>query len=401
MPPGTPLPPQGIHVTHIITRLIVGGAQENTLATVLGLHQRGPLLTDLISGPTTGPEGSLESTIAQSPHGPALTLIPSLVRPIHPWHDALACRRLVQLLSERRPQIVHTHSGKAGFLGRLAARRTLVPIVIHTIHGPSFGPFQSCFANTAFRTAERTAARWTTHYVAVAEAMIRQYLAAGIGSKNQYTRIFSGFELDPFLRANRDPALSQALGIDPSDVVIGKIARLFKLKGHDDLLEIAPGLLREEPRCKFLLVGDGAWRRRLEERAVALGIRPRIIFAGLVAPSEVPRYLALMDVLVHLSRREGLPRALPQACAAAVPVVSYDCDGAREICLPGRTGRLIRLGDLVGLSEALLALARDPALRQQLGREGQKFARTHFALGQMLDQLENLYLRLAKRHAAP
>src|ERR1022692_1776269 len=163
-----------MRVTHVITRLIVGGAQENTVATVLGLGRRPGWEVNLISGPSTGLEGSLAPALSGSPA--ALTILPQLVRPIRPWKDWIALRRLTELFRGSKPGIVHTHSGKAGFLGRLAAAKAGVPIIVHTIHGPSFGPFQGPLANTLFNLAERRAGRVTTHFVAVANAMTRQYL---------------------------------------------------------------------------------------------------------------------------------------------------------------------------------------------------------------------------------
>ena len=147
--------------------------------------------------------------------------------------------------------------------------------------------------------------------------MKEQYLAAGIGRPDQYTKVLSGFVLEPFLKAGNDLQLRASLGLAPEDIVIGKIARLFKLKGHDDLLAIAPALVEGCPRIKLLLVGDGPWHSRLEDRVRELGLRKHVVFAGLVPPTEVPRLIGIMDMLVHLSLREGLPRALPQALAAA------------------------------------------------------------------------------------
>ena len=383
-----------MRVTHVITRLIVGGAQENTVASVLGLRQKAGLEVDLIAGPTRGPEGSLEPALAGC--SALLTIVPELVRPLHPWKDARAWQKLTGLFRARQPQLVHTHSGKAGVLGRLAAARAGVPIILHTIHGPSFGSFQGWSANALFRSAERYAARVTTHFVTVAEAMKRQYLAVGIGRPDQYTKIFSGFALEPFLHSTNDLQLRARLGLAPDDIVIGKIARLFKLKGHDDLLAIAPALVRKCPRVKFLLVGDGPWRGRLESRARSLGLEKHVIFTGLVAPSAVPPIVGVMDLLVHLSLREGLPRALPQALAAARPVVAYDADGANEVCLENETGFLVAPGDLPGLSERLLRLAQDPALRQRLGYRGQRFVQERFGVQHMVDDLYQLYLRLQR-----
>lgn len=385
-----------MRVTHVITRLVIGGAQENTISTVLGLQGRPGLQTNLISGPTEGPEGSLEPLV--SGKSELLTIVPSLVRPISPWHDARAWRELTRIFRAARPDIVHTHSGKAGALGRLAAHRAGVQIIIHTIHGPSFGAFQGASANALFTAVERRAGRVTTHFVSVADAMTRQYLAAGIGRPEQYTRIFSGFALEPFLQISREETLRQNLGMAPSDIVVAMVARLFKLKGHDDLIDAAPELLRGQPHFKFLLVGDGAWRARLEKRVGSLGLASRFVFVGLVKPEEIPRYLGAADIVLHLSRREGLARVLPQALATGRPIVALDFDGAAEVCLENETGFLAQPGQWM---EPLLRLAADPARRERMGRRGREFAAAHFSVETMVESLYTLYRRLAQNHGIP
>jgi glycosyltransferase involved in cell wall biosynthesis len=384
-----------MRVTHVITRLIVGGAQENTVASVLGLRGKPGIEVDLISGPTAGAEGSLESKFAGMPE--MLSVVPELVRPVHPLKDWLALRRLETIFRRRKPDIVHTHSGKAGILGRLAARHAGVPIVIHTIHGPSFGTFQNGLSNFIFTAAERRAAKATDHFIVVADAMTSQYLAAGIGQTEHYTKVFSGFNLEPFVTAKNDPALRAKLGFQPDDFIVGTIARLVKLKGHDDLFAIAPELVRRYPQIKFLLVGDGEYRARFEALARSLKLERHFVFTGLVPPDAVPAFVGIMDALVHLSLREGLPRALPQALAAAKPVIAYDCDGAREICLDHQTGFLLSPGDLEGLKSRLLQLANDSVLREQLGRHGQNFVRQNFSVESMVDGIYHLYLKLAAK----
>jgi glycosyltransferase involved in cell wall biosynthesis len=381
-----------MRVTHIITRLIVGGAQENTVASVLGLRQKPGVEVHLLSGPTTGPEGSLEPELARTPD--LLTRVPALVRPVHPLKDWLAVRQLEKILREQKPDIVHTHSGKAGILGRLAARRAGVPVIIHHIHGPSFGPFQGSLANWIFTAAERYAAGVTTHFVCSAQAMTRLYLAAGIGRPEMYTRIFSGFPVEPFANAANDPAFRSQLGLAPDAFVIGKIARLAPLKGHEDLFTAFQKLLPQFSRARLLLVGDGHLRTQLEAHARTLGLADKVVFTGLVLPGEMPRYVGIMDCLAHLSTREALSRVLPQALAAGKPVVSYDFDGADEICFDGETGFLVRTGDTATVTQRLLQLASDAPLREHLGRRGQQFVRENFVVEQMVDNLYYLYLKL-------
>jgi len=363
-------------VCHVITRLIVGGAQENTIATCIGLRKRGHEV-DLVIGPQTGPEGSLLSQVGDVP----VTVIDDLRREPNPWRDVRACAALTRLFRERRYDVVHTHSGKAGIIGRLAAHLARVTVVVHTIHGPSFYAHQNPIGNWLFRWLEQLAAEWTTQFVSVADAMTEQYQAAGVTGK--YVTVHSGMDLEPFLR------------IEPKqDFVVGKIARLFRLKGHEFLFEAAPQIVAAVPNVKFLLVGDGIYRERYERWAERLGLRNRFEFAGLVPPSEIPRYVAQMDVLVHLSLREGLPRALPQALAAGKPVVAFDVDGAREVCRDGETGFLVRPGDTVALADAVIRLLQDRTLATRFGTQGRELVRRQFSEERMVQQVEELYQRL-------
>jgi glycosyltransferase involved in cell wall biosynthesis len=381
-----------MRVIHIITRLIIGGAQENTVATVLGLRKRPDVQVDLISGPTTGREGSMELAFAACPE--VLTVLPALVRPVHPWNDVLALFQLTNLLRARRPDLVHTHSGKAGVLGRLAARRAGVRVILHHIHGPSFGSFQGPVANFVFTAAERRAARATTHFLCSANAMTRLYLAKGIGRPEMFTRVFSGFHIASFLNAQNDVTLRAQLGLAADAFVIGKIGRLAPLKGHDDLFRAFKLLLAQLLSARLLIIGDGPLRPKLEALSHELGLRDKVVFTGLLPPAEVPRYVGIMDCLAHLSSREAVSRALPQALAAGKPVVSYDFDGADEVCLNGKTGFLVRTGEIQTAANRLLELAKNPALREQLGRAGQEFVKQEFPVEAMVEKIYQVYTRL-------
>ncbi len=387
-----------MRVTHIITRLVIGGAQENTLATINGLRQMPGVEVKLISGPTIGPEGSLENAareIFSAAPEPGFTIVPELVRPVHPPKDFHALRKLEKLLRELSPDIVHTHSGKAGILGRLAAKRAGVPVIIHHIHGPSFGPFQGALANFIFTAAERRAAQVTDHFFGSAGAMARRYLAAGIGRPEMFTRIFSGFRLEPFLNATNDPALRQQLGFEAHHFIIGKIGRIFRLKGHADLLAAFAKVLPQVPEARLLFVGDGALRGELENQIRVLGLGGKVRFTGLVPPGEVARYVGIMDCLAHLSYREALSRALPQALAAGKPVIAYDFDGADEVCLENETGFVIRTGDTEAAAEKLVLFARNPELRGKFGRAGSAFVRENFSIEKMVADQYAVYRKLA------
>jgi glycosyltransferase involved in cell wall biosynthesis len=391
-----------MRVTHVITRLVVGGAQENTLATINGLRAKPGVEVKLISGPTIGPEGSLEPEARKipppTPHASRLTdfvIVPELVRPVHPLKDYLALRQLENILREQKPDLVHTHSGKAGILGRLAAKRAGVPVIVHHIHGPSFGNFQGALANFIFTAAEKHAGKVTDHFFCSASAMTKLYLAAGIGQPAMFTRIFSGFKLEPFLNASNDLALRQQLGLAENHFVIGKLGRIFKLKGHADLIAAFAKIVPQVPHARLLFVGDGALRGEIENKIRTLGLAGKVIFTGLVLPGEVARYVGIMDCLAHLSYREALSRALPQALAAGKPVVAYDFDGADEVCLENQTGFVVRTGDTEAAARRLLQLAADPALREKFGRAGTAFVKENFSIEKMVDDQYHVYLKLA------
>ena len=387
-----------MRIAHVITRLIVGGAQENTISSVLGLNNKKDITVKLYSGPTTGPEGSLETLFSDSPA--LFHLVPSLVRPIRPLSDYLAYRYLAQEFIKFKPDIVHTHSGKAGFIGRLAAKSAGVKIIIHSIHGPSFGNYQGWLANTLFRNAEKFAAKYTDHFITVADAMKEQYINAGIGQENIYTKIFSGFNLDPFMNTDNSEDIRNQLGINKDNFVVGKIARLFELKGHDSLFKIAPNLVKKIPNIKFLIVGDGPWKSRFKKTANKINCGKNFVFTGLVKPSRIPSIISSMDALVHLSRREGLPRALPQAMAAAKPIVAFDYDGAREVCHNERTGFLVNQNDLDGLEKSIICLFKDNKLRKILGQSGQVFVRDKFTTKKLIEEQYQLYQRLIDNYYA-
>jgi glycosyltransferase involved in cell wall biosynthesis len=384
-----------MRIVHIITRLIVGGAQENTLLSCQGQHEQGHQVT-LITGPSLGPEGSLMQSAAAA--GYAIEVIDDMRRALLPWQDGQTYRRLTRRLRELQPDIVHTHSSKAGIIGRWAAKRAGLHGVVHTIHGLAFTASTRRTVNGFYKFLERRTAPLTSKIVCVADAMRDQSLAAGIGRPEQYVTIYSGMKTEPFVHAAVSrPSVRQRLGLANEHIAVGTIARLFELKGHDDLLEIAPELCRKIPNLRFLWVGDGLLRQAFEERMRSLGLRDRFILTGLVPPEQVPELIGAMDLLVHPSRREGLARALPQAALAGIPAITYDIDGNKEGVLDGRTGYVLPPFDKAKLADAITRLAEGPSLRQEMGLRGREFALGRFDAKVMVDRLLRLYEEISAK----
>lgn len=382
-----------MRIAHVITRMIVGGAQENTLFTCEDLirHHGDEVL--LITGPSIGPEGAL---LGQGRGGEVPTrLIPELRRSIHPWWDWQAYRALRRTLREYQPDVVHTHSAKGGILGRMAAWRLGVPAVIHTVHGAPFHPYQSALARSFFQWCERFAARRCHAMVSVADAMTDLLVAARVAPRDKFTTVYSGMDVEPFLRAGElREATRQRWGLSAEHVVVGKIARLFHLKGHEYLLAAAPEIVRRCPRVRFLLVGDGVLRESLESKIATLGLGEYFRFTGLVPPTDIPALIGAMDLVTHVSLREGLARALPQALIAGKPVVSYDVDGAREVVLDRVTGRLLPPCSIAPLVDAVAELAESAGLREEWGSAGRAKFTDVFRHETMARQLRELYVRV-------
>ena len=378
-----------LKICHVITRMIVGGAQENTLLTVRGLMERGHEVV-LLTGPSPGPEGKLLD--AQAVAGLELVEEPHLVRELCPWADFRAFLSLTRTFRSRRFDIVHTHSSKAGILGRLAAARAGVPLVIHTVHGQAFHRYERWWRNALYIRAERTAAKRSHRIFAVAQAMIDQCVEARVAPAEKYAVVYSGMEMGRFLEAEADEELREQLGLPAGAPVVGKIARLFELKGHDMLIAAAPAIVREIPDARFLIVGDGILRESLEAEIARLGLTDHFVFTGLVPPSDVHRYTALMDVLVHLSLREGLPRTVVQALASAVPAVGFDLDGTPEVIRDGETGYICQPGDGAAVQEAVCKLLRDPQQAGEMGRRGRELVRERFDWRRMVEVIEAEYL---------
>jgi glycosyltransferase involved in cell wall biosynthesis len=383
-----------MRIVHVITRLIIGGAQENTLLTVDDLHHHYHDDVTLITGPAEGPEGDLFDRAKE--RGLKVEVMPELVRPIRPGTDLKAYRKLRAAFRQMKPDVVHTHSSKAGILGRAAAWHERVPAVVHTIHGMPFGSFGSPLRNKLYISLERWAARRCHAIVSVCDAMTDQALAAGVGRMDQFLTVYSGMDADAFLnpRRSRDE-VRRALGLLDDEVAFATVARLFELKGHDDLIAVAPAILTSNRRVRFVWIGDGILRERLISDLEKLGIRKAFILTGLIPPDQIPELLSAADAVIHPSLREGLARVIPQSLLVGRPVISYDIDGAREVVLP-ETGVLLEPRDLEGLSAAVLRLAADPALRARLGQEGRRRFAEQFRHETMTRQLRSLYERLLR-----
>lgn len=387
-------------IVHIITRLILGGAQENTLITCRVLAEHGHDVT-LITGPALGPEGALFEQAKDA--GFDLIVVRKMRREIHPLNDMLAYFEIKKHLKRIRPDIVHTHSAKAGVLGRLAAyalkgkfQSKKTPYVVHGVHGLSFHPYQSAFLNRLYIGIEKFAGKRTDRFVSVADIMTEKSLAAGIGREDQYVTAYSAIEEDDFLGYPGDQAINdfrRKYGINEQAIVIVTIGRLTELKGHDYIIESAMTLATEYENCVWLFVGDGRLTGEIKKQIQLASLGYRFKFTGLLPPDQIPLAIHASDILVHCSLREGLARVLPQAMLCGKPVVSFDIDGAKEV-VNEETGFLIDPEDTGQLVEACSRLIEDQELRNELGENGRNSVIEKFAPETMVGVIEEVYAEL-------
>jgi glycosyltransferase involved in cell wall biosynthesis len=386
-------------IVHIITRLILGGAQENTLITCKVLAQRGYDVT-LVTGPALGPEGELFDQAQGQDY--KVVVIDRLRRAINPFNDTVSYSQIKKLLRRLQPDIVHTHSAKAGILGRFAGYKLKTQHsklkIVHTIHGLAFHPYQSEALNRFYIAVEKSAAKRTDFFISVADAMTAQSTAMGIGKPEQYVTAYSAIDEDDFLEPIsqvRRIEFRRKYGISEDAIVLVTVARLFMLKGHEYIIESAKKLSKRFEKCVWLFVGGGNLSEHYKEQARELGLADRIKFTGLLPPSMIPLAIQSSDMLVHCSLREGLARTLPQAMLCGRPAISFDVDGAREV-VNENTGRLIEPKNVEQLINACAELMQDKDLREKLGRAGKESVEKKFAPDTMVDTIEAVYKRLLR-----
>ena len=379
--------------------MILGGAQENTLLTVRGLHEDPDYEVRLVTGPAEGPEGELLED-ARS-FGIEPVLIDELKRDISPGNDLVAFYKLYKYFAKHDFRIVHTHSSKAGILGRWAAYLAGVPYIVHTIHGLPFHRYQPRWRYELYRFLEVITAPLTDQIQTVCDRMAEKASDAGVSPRTEYRTVYSGMELDPFLEvppAGSEAALErkQEVGFDEDHFVFGKIARLFHLKGHTYCLRAFSTVAESHPQARLMLVGNGILREELEEQARSLGIRDKIIFTGLVPYQKIPDMLGAMDTLVHTSLREGLARVIPQAQAAGRPVISYAIDGAPEAIDDGETGFLVPPETIEPLAERMEDLIEEPDLRKDMVEQARDWVQPRFQWRHMVSEIQSAYRDLTR-----
>jgi glycosyltransferase involved in cell wall biosynthesis len=375
----------------------MGGAQQNTMETCAHLNSK-RFAASIISGADTGPEGEIISEVGK--RGIPLTIIPELVRELNPSRDILALKKMIVFFKKEKPQIVHTHSSKAGIIGRWAAKIAGVPIIIHTVHGWGHHGYQNLLKKKLYIFLERITVKITDRLIVVSDLNAAKGLKDKIGREKKYITIHSSINLDDYRDNSFDvSALKKNLGLNPEALVVGTVGRFSPQKNPLDFVKVAAIVKKKIPGSQFVFIGDGPMRATAENLIHDLDLSKDIIMPGL--RNDIPAMLRCMDVFILTSLWEGLPRVIPQAMAAGLPVVANAVDGVCEVIKDGENGFTIPPENVSLMAEKVIELLLNKALRHEIGLKGKETAENEFCLREMIDKIENLYESLLTEKALP
>lgn len=374
-------------ILNIITRLEQGGAPLALLETIRRMD-RDCFDIHLVVGQTE--DGARDLDVSMMQFDLPIIEVPSMRRSVHPVRDLIALYQLVRLISTGNYDLVHTHTSKAGLLGRIAASICGVTAIVHASHGTILQGYFSPFVTQCFALLERFAASLSDRIVCLTREEIGQYLDAGIGSKEQYTNIFNGIDLKAFESRQVDRAsLRVQFGYAPDDVVCITAGRLVPVKGQSDLLEAFARARASAPALKLLIIGDGELRDALDHQVNTLGIADHVLFLGW--RDDVPELLDAGDIFVLTSLNEGLGLVLIEAMAKRLPVIATAVGGVPEVVDHGVTGELVPAQAPEAIATALVSLGSDEAKRHDMGERGYARAHARFTLDETVTRTEQIY----------
>jgi glycosyltransferase involved in cell wall biosynthesis len=388
---------QQVKILRVIARLNMGGPALHVAYLTDGLRKRG-YETTLVAGSLARGEDSM--AFVADDLGVGVVRIDELGREISPVRDLIATLRLARLIRRERPDILHTHTAKAGTVGRVAAMlagRRRPPIVVHTFHGHVlrgyFGRFRSLF----FRLLERWLAAHTTALIAVSPQVRDDLVALRIAPRERFAVIRLGIELDKRVAAEQNGRLESRryLGIPDQRFAVGWIGRMTSVKRTDDVLVAFKRVRDSGVDACLCMVGDGPDRPQLEQRAHELGVMRDTLFLGY--QEDVAPYYAAFDALVLPSSNEGTPVSAIEALAAGRPVVATRVGGVPDVVREGEDGFLVEAGDTEQLAERLVRLARDPQLRERMGEQGRERVLPRYAVDRLVDDVDRLYRTLLEQ----
>lgn len=380
-----------VKVLHIITRFLKGGTEKNVLYSIQALDDN-KYYSELIIGK--------DSDINLIPNGIKVFKVNSLVRSNNPIKNLKAVFDIYKILRSRKYHIIHTHQANAGMTGRIAARLAGVPVIVHGLHGSTFHPAQNPLVRKFYIMLERMASKFTTCFTCVGHDLRDRYLREKVGKKEDYHIIRSGIELENFYSAGKllkeeTSTKRKELGVNANDTIVGVIAALEPRKGHIYIIEVVERLQKSK-NLKFLFVGGGWYREKLEKLAVDKGLSNRIIFTG--HSENIAEIIAACDIIALTSLWEGLPQILVQSAAVGKPMISFAVEGANEVIREGVNGFIVPIKDVKAFEEKLRYLIENPEKAKEMGRAGKEMISEEWEIPKMQEKVREFYGRLVEEY---
>lgn len=378
-----------IKVLHIITNLPIGGAQDNTLLTVEHLDRSKYDVTLICAK-----DGDWVVRANEISHL-RIFYLDDLVRRIHPLKDILALLKLFKNIRKEKYDIVHTHSSKPGFSGRIAAKLAGTPIIIHTIHGFPFNDFMHPVLRRTFILLERFLSKLSDKLITVSNLNLRKAVELKFDKSHKFINIYSGIDFSKFNSSIDIPQQKQDLELRPQDKIVGMVGRLSEQKAPLDFIRAIPDVLKIYKDTMFLLVGDGELRQNIESLIETLQINSRVKILGF--RDDIARLLQVFDIYVLTSHWEGLGRSLTEAMYMGKPAVATRVEGVPELVEHGKTGLLVSPKDIKGISDGIIKILSDQKLAVKLGKAARQKVAEHFEAKVMVEKIDRLYQQLLKK----
>jgi glycosyltransferase involved in cell wall biosynthesis len=382
-----------IKIVRILDRLNIGGPAIHALLLNRYFNSNGTWESIL----TYGQEGPAEGTMLNAHENVStLRFLPSLGRELHPIRDLVSFIKVVQLIRQERPSIVHTHKSKAGVIGRLAARACHVPVIVHTYHGHVLHGYFGLFKTRLFIFIERWMATMTDHVITVSPKVKAELVRYGIATEKKIKVIYLGLDLKKFAIKNRNEGTYRRdRRLDPNLPLIGIVARLVPIKRINLFLQVAHILLKKVPNSQFVVIGDGELRLALEQQSIELGLQDHIHFTGFRL--DVENIYPDLDVLALTSANEGSPVSLIEGLASGCAVVATDVGGIADVIRADETGLLVPSKSYTEetiaqmMADKIYALLQDPAMRKAIGAKGKEDILSRFSIERLGSDLSELY----------
>lgn len=379
-------------ICHIITRLPVGGAQENTLLTCEGLAKRGHNVY-LISGNTKGEEGTLEERAKEICKN--FIIVPELIREISPKNDIVALYKIYRILKKENFDIVHTHTSKAGVIGRISAKISKTKVIIHTPHGHVFHSYYGFFKTKIFWFLEKICALFCDKIICLTETEKKEHIELGIAKEDKFEVIASGIDFEKFKNALVDKnKMKEELNIEKDKIVIGYVGRLADIKGVSYLIKAFSQVVKRNKNVVLVCVGDGPQRKELEKQAEKLNITEYVKFLGI--RHDIPEILSCFDIFVMPSLNEGMGKVVIEAQLMGLPVVASYIGGIKDLIVDNKTGIFVKPKDSKDIAEKIIYLIENPQVAKNIGYCAKENVKYEYSSEYMVNEIEKLYLKLKK-----